>query len=37
MTGKPILNVGSTIPTGGSLDRTTTTSRQIQFGLKLSF
>jgi TonB dependent receptor len=34
--GKPII-LGSTIPTGGSLDRTTTTSRQIQFGLKLSW
>ena len=34
--GNPII-LGSTIPTAGSLDRTTTTSRQIQFGLKLSF
>jgi hypothetical protein len=35
--GNTIINVGSTIPTGGSLDRTTTTSRQIQFGLKVNF
>jgi hypothetical protein len=34
--GNPIV-LGSTIPTGGSLDRTTTNSRQVQFGLKVNW
>jgi len=32
-----VLQAVSVIPTAGLLDRTTTTSRQIQFGLKLTW